>query len=489
MIVGWILLVLPGVGAAAACLPRVGGRLAHLAAWLHVGLAAAACVWGATAVDVPWMPALGARLTFAFDRLALGFLLLSSIHAAVALLGVDTPGFRGRTAARALVLTQSAALAGVWTAQDLLTFFLAWEATLPAQHALTAGYGGGPERRGAAARVTLTLLAGGLPLLVAAVVLAAAGAPLSVPTPDAPLPWEMQAVVGAWLAAGLAAKVPVPPLHAWMVRVMPEAPAFVGAWTVGFKLGAFGVFRWLLPMAPDWVAANATAIAGLGALGVVWGGMLAFAQPGLRRMIAFLSLSHAGLVVLGATSPDALAKQGALGLLLTFPLGASGLAWMAGMLTDRLGTTDRAGLGGLGVTMPRFTTLFLVFAATTLGVPLTASFPAEVALVVGAFGSQPGLVVFALLGLGLGAAALARFIVDAFTGPARGPAAAQSPDLTIREVLLLLPLAALALGGGVWPAWLRDVAVAQTHHEVGAVQVTGSSIATAIGETGPPAWR
>ncbi len=454
MILGVVLLTLPLLAAALATLPRVGAYLAHGLAWLHLALVLAAFVVGARPVDVAWMPALGARLLFAFDPLALGFLLLSSLHAAVALLGIESPGVRGRRSARSLVLVQSAALAGVWSAQDLLTFFLAWEATLPAQHALTAGYGGGPERRGAAARVTLTLLAGGLPLLLAAVSLAAAGAPMTVPSLASPLAWQTQAVVGAWLAAGLAAKVPVPPLHAWMVRVMPEAPPYVGAWTVGFKLGAFGVFRWLLPMAPDWVAANATAFAGVGALGVVWGGMLAFAQPGLRRMIAFLSLSHAGLVLLGATSPDALARQGALGLLLTFPLGASGMAWMAGMLTDRLGTTDRAGLGGLGVTMPRFTTLFLVFSATTLGVPLTAAFPAELALVVGAFGAQPGLVVFALLGLGLGAAALGQFVVDAFTGPARGPAAAQCPDLTSREVGLLLPLAALAVIGGFWPGWL-----------------------------------
>jgi NADH-quinone oxidoreductase subunit M len=454
MIPGAVLLGLPCLGALLAALPRVGARAAHGVAWLHIAAVLTAWGVGATPVDVTWMPALGARLSFGFDRLALAMTLLSAVHVAVALIGVDAPGVRARRAARALVLAQSAALTGVWAAQDLLTFFLAWEATLPAQHALTAGYGGGPERRGAAARVTLTLLAGGLPLLVAAVLLAASGAPLQVPAADAPLGWQTQAMVGGWLAAGLAAKIPVPPLHAWMVRVLPEAPAYVGAWTVGFKLGAFGLFRWLLPLAPDWVASHATAISGLGALGVVWGGMLALAQPGLRRMIAFLSLSHAGLVLFGAASPDPLARQGALGLLLTFPLGASGLAWMAGMLIDRLGTTDRAGLGGLGLSMPRFTTLFLVFSATTLGVPLTASFPAEVALLVGSLGAQPGLGVFALLGLGLGAAALGRFIVDAFTGPARGPAAAQASDLTPREVATLLPLAVLSVLGGLWTGWL-----------------------------------
>jgi NADH-quinone oxidoreductase subunit M len=487
--------LLPILGAAAALLAgdANAARWGRLAAALNliaaVGLAVGVAREGASAPLVwPWMPSLGANLVLVADGLAAPFVLLVAVQTQALLAGADSPLLPRPSGWIAGVLAMAGIVDLLFVAGDLMTFFLAWELTLVPMHALLAGWGTGPERRHAAARYTLTMLVGGVPLLLGLLVFALAG-----DTPTFSLaalasmdrPREVQILGGALLTLGRAFKAPIVPLHGWMPPVMTEGPAPVGVWAVGLKLGAWGMLRLLFPLAPALIAEWGPTLSLLGLLGVAYGAIVSLDQPGMRRLIAFSGVSHVGMVVLGIGAGTPVALQGAAVQLFAFGLGAASLSLLASALRDRLGTTDRAALGGLAVRMPRWTALAVLAAAVSVGVPGTIGFVGELLVVVGAFPVEPGLVVLALVSLAIGVAALADFLVAAVRGPVERRAVAQVADLTPAEMRMILPLLLLALASGVWPAPLLDVASPTLHAAAGRVAGAQRALDASVDEGSP----
>lgn len=417
----------------------------------------------------PWIPSLNIEFLVGVDGMSLLFLPLTVLL----FIGVIVASWNFRRALPrlyySLLLLQLAATVGVYCALDTLLFFLFWELSLLPLYFLVSLWGVGPNRRFAAAKYTLIMLASGVPLLFGFVTLAfnhaqvsgaavPAGLAFDLPTLLAtPVSGGIQLIVFLLLLTGFAAKTPVFPLHTWLPALAMEGPVGVSALLVGLKLGLYGLIRFAVPLAPDIAREVHWLLAGLGTVGILYGAVTALVQTNLRRMLAYAGLSHVGLVLLGIASFSIQGIQGALMQMLNFVLVAGGLFLLTSFLYRRTGSTDTVSLGGAIHSMPRLGTLFLLFLLAAIGVPGTAGFPAEFLLIVAALNSHTGAGLAALFGAVIGAGYALGMYRRVFLGPLTNPAVAQAHDLRPAEFGLVLCYAAVIVTIGFWPSLVLDL--------------------------------
>lgn len=414
-----------------------------------------------------WIPGLNIQYRVGVDGLSLLFL------PATALLfcGAVVAGWRGMQPAPslyfALLLLFEAATLGVFCALDSIFFFFCWELTLLPLYFLVSLWGAGAWRQSAAVRYFFVMLAGGVPLLFGILLLAfghATGGVLMFDLPTllgeaqaSPLSRGAQYLVFLLLLAGFGVKVPLVPLHTWLPSMAMGAPAAVTALLVGLKLGAYGLIRFAIPLAPVAAQELHWLLAGFGTAAILYGAVAALAQNNLRGMLAYFSLSHVGLVVLGLASFSVAALQGALLQLLTFSVAASGGFLMLAFLQRRTGSTDLAHLGGVARSMPLLSSFYLFFGLAGMGMPGTSGFPAELLILVSVLHTHTGAGLAALFGMVLGAGAFLAPFRRAFLGPVRRAEVAAAEDLLPRELLVALLPALLVLLFGFYPAPILEL--------------------------------
>jgi len=363
----------------------------------------------------------------------------------------------------ALLLALEGITIGVFLALDMALFFLFWELTLPPIFFLIGLWGIGSGRRSAAIKYTLFMLFGGVPLLFAIIILAVNHATAvggSVPQDlafslpvllETPLPDNLQALVFLLLLLGFAVKAPLVPFHTWLPTVAMEGPTQMAALLTGLKLGAFGIIRFAMPLAPSAAVQYSWALGIVGAITLVYSALIALQQTNLRRLLAYASVSHVGLVIVGITSLNMQGIQGAIFQLLNFTIIAGSLMLVAGFIQHRLGSTEAIHLGGLAKVMPRLTCFYFLFALASIGIPGTSGFPAELLLIVSTMLAHPSISIAALLGAVLSAAYMLSFTRRAFFGPITQDGVKQLQDLRPRELTLLCVSALLILGFGFFP--------------------------------------
>jgi NADH-quinone oxidoreductase subunit M len=417
----------------------------------------------------PWIPTLQVHYHLGVDGMSVPFLPLTGLLFTGVILASWT---RVRTLPRLyytlLLILQSATL-GIFCALDTILFFLFWELTLIPTFFLISLWGVGPQRRYAAVKYTLMMLAGGVPLLFGFLLLAfnhagldGAGIPggLVFDYPallDTPLPAQLQTAVFFMLLLGFAVKAPVFPLHTWLPAVAMEGPASIAAIMTGLKLGVYGLIRFALPLAPAAAREYHWLIAGLGIFGLLYGALMALNQTNLRRMLAFISLSHVGLVLLGIASFTLQGIQGALFQLLNFSITAGGIFLLTGFLQHRIGSTDIASLGGAATGMPLLASAFFVFGLADMGVPGTSGFPSEFLLILSALDTHTGAGLAALGGMIIGSACFLGIYRSAFLGPAVKAPVIQASDLRARELAAVAAMLALILAGGFYPGGILEL--------------------------------
>ena len=413
-----------------------------------------------------WIPSLNVHYLLGIDGIAALFPPLTALLFCAVILASWTSIQTLPRLYFALLLALESATMGVFCALDLVLFFLFWELTLAPIYFLISLWGIGPERRFAAVKYTLFMLTGGIPLLFAFILLSLHNSGISTSGNlifdyrillKQPLPVPQQTAIFLLLFFGFAVKTPLFPFHTWLPTVLREGPAGLSAILVGLKLGAFGILRFALPLAPDAARDYIWLMAALGLFGLLYGALAALRQANLRKMLAFSSISHVGLVIVGIAAMNLQGIQGAIFQLVNFPLIAGGLMLMAGFLHHRLGSTDLASLGGMAKPMPRFTAWFLLFGMAAIGLPGTNGFVAELLMLLGIFQASPGLAVIALLGIILGAAYFLGFFRLAFLGPATHPTVASAMDLRPRELLIVGVMGLLILIGGLFPNLMQRV--------------------------------
>jgi NADH-quinone oxidoreductase subunit M len=395
-----------------------------------------------------------------------------------------------------LLLALEGITMGVFTAMDMMLFFLFWELTLPPIFFLIGLWGVGPGRRAAAMKYTLVMLFGGVALLFATVLLSFNHVNMingSVPNDltfslpallATPLSGHLEVTVFLLLMVGFAVKAPLPPFHTWLPTVAMEGSTQMTALLTGLKLGVYGIIRFAMPLAPAAAVEYNWALGIIGAVTMIYGALVALQQSNFRRLLAYASISHIGLIVVGLSSLNMQGIQGALFQLINFSVDASALMLIAGFIHHRLGSTERIHMGGLAQVMPRLTGFYFLFMLASLGIPGTNGFPAELLLVVSALTSHPSLAISALAGTILSAGYMLALTRHAFMGPTASAAVRQLQDLRPRELGVLCVFGALVISFGLWPDTVlesqRAAAEAWLNHLLEPPTIDGSDFGQSI---------
>ena len=412
-----------------------------------------------------WMPDLNIDYIVGVDGISVLFLPLTSLL----FIGIILASWNSiRTMPRLffiLLLMLEAATLGIFISLNTILFFLFWELTLIPIYFLIIYWGIGPNRRYAAVKYTMVMMAGGVPLLFGFILVAFNHASLGsgelvfdyITLLNNPLPAELQNSIFFLLLLGFAFKAPIFPLHTWLPAIAMEGPASIAAIMTGLKLGAYGLIRFTVPLAPDAAQEFHWLLAGLGITGVLYGAVLAISQTNLRKMLAFSSVSHVGLVILGIASFSTQGIQGALFQLYNFTIVAGGVFILLGFLHHRTGSTELVSLGGVARTMPLLASFFFVFGLAGLGVPGTNGFIAENLILVSTLKTHTGAGIAALAGMVLAAAYFLTIYQRAFLGPVKNDVVSTAMDLRTRELLLTLGLCVLIIVFGIFPDIILDI--------------------------------
>ncbi len=409
-----------------------------------------------------WIGSLGVEYLLGIDGISVLFLPMTALVTVMAIVAAWNSVQHMEAFHYGLLLALSGITMGVFTALDMVLFFLFWELTLPPIFFLISLWGVGPQRRMAAIKYTLFMLFGGAALLVAIVLLAlttplpqnetAGGLVFSLPVLlEKTVPDDLQGIVFLLLMLAFTVKTPLIPFHTWMPTATMEGSPQMAAILTGLKLGAYGIIRFAMPLAPSAAVEYSWVLGVLGAITLIYGALVALYQTNLRRLLAYASVSHVGLVVVGIASLNMQGIQGALFQLLNFTLVASSLMLIAGFIQHRLGSTEAVHLGGLAKVMPKLTCFFYLFALASIGIPGTSGFPAEFLLIISGLTSHPSLGIAALAAAVLSAAYMLGFTRKALLGPIVHQSVRQCQDLRPREVLMLGIPAVLVLVLGFCP--------------------------------------
>ncbi len=477
-----VALLLPAAGAVALPFMR-NGKAARGLTLLLMGLVLLLVLRAFAAFDgtpVGWVfaawPSLGLALAFALDGFNVYLVLLTALLFPAALAASWPMAASTQRLYLASLLALQAGLLGTFLAQNLLVFFVLWEAVLLPMLLLVLVYGG-PQRRRAALGFFLYTMAGSVLFLAAVIVLGVqAHTALGRWTFDYATLAQLQLTPGtqlfvfAAIALACAVKSPLVPFHGWLPLAYREAPAPVTALMAGVmsKMGAYGFIRLALPLAPDAAAAHQPMLMALAAAGIVYAAVAALRQTDLKMMVAYASASHMGYIVLGVFSGQATGLHGALLQSLSHGVVVAGLFLVLGLVEQRSG----APVEGLARRAPRLAVVTMLFVLGSLALPLSSGFAAEFLVLLGAFtrgwadwpvnGLPLAAALVAALGVVLGATYMLRFARALLFGRTDG---APLADLNRREAAALLPLLAVVLAVGLWPApWMAraEAAVAQT---------------------------
>ena len=467
-------------------LPRVPDGAARVALVVVTGveLALALLMWAGaehrTGVNGPmdyerslrWIPSVDSGYHVGVDGLSLPLILMSAAVFFCCALYAWREQLRPRLFAALLLFLETTCL-GVFASLDLILFFVFFDLSIVGMYFLIAGWGHGQATRSALKFFLYTFL-GSLALLVGFLVLFAGSAPHTFDmvklAQDPPLQGRPLAGGLALLAIGLglAIKTPTVPFHTWLPPAHTDAPAVGSAILAGvlLKMGTYGFVRIAMPMLPEAWRSWALVAVVLGAVGILYGALVALAQTNLKRLIAYTSVAHMGYVLLalgaagmlGGTDDQArtIAVTGAVTQMVSHGFITAALFLLAGVLQDRAESYDLESYGGLSGVAPRFAALFGIAAFASLGLPGFTGFLAEFQVLAGSLGSAPVGVVVALLGL-LVTAGLFLWVISRLLLGERGAMSSRVGDLRPSELAGIVPLLGLALLLGVLPRLLLDL--------------------------------
>ncbi|SES74270.1 NADH dehydrogenase subunit M [Nitrosomonas marina] len=416
-----------------------------------------------------WIPLLNIEYLVGVDGISILFLPMTALLTLITMLAVWNSTAHLPRFHFSLLLALEGVSFGIFCALDTVLFFLFWELTLPPFFFLIGLWGIGSQRRSAAMKYLLYMIGGGVPILLAFILLASNHAyyveglipqELSFSLPvllDTPLPDNLQAIVFLLLLFGFAIKAPLVPLHTWMPTAAMEGPTHIVALLVGLKLGVYGILRFAMPLAPAAAVDFSWLLSVIGAVTLIYAALIALQQTNLRRLLAYASVSHVGLVIVGIASLTAQGFQGAIFQLLNFTFIASSLMLIAGFIHHRIGSTETIHLGGLAKVMPKLTFFYFLFMLSSIGLPGTSGFPAELLMIIGALNTHSILGFAALSGAILSAAYMLSYTRKAFLGPVVHKDIEQVIDIKSRELALLFIPALLALIFGLFPEYILNI--------------------------------
>ena len=399
------------------------------------------------------VPNLGIHYSLGLDGLSLWLVLLATFLTPWVVLGSFGGIQKNIRGYYASLLLLEASMIGTLVATDLFLFYLFWELMLIPAFFLI-GVWGGPNRVKATVKFVLYTMLGSLLMLVALIYVTHEVKSFDyLKLFEHPFPEDVQFWCFLAFALAFLIKVPLFPFHAWLPDAYTEAPAggTVMLSAVMVKLGVYGLLRFCIPLFPDAAKAFAPWIMVLAVLGVVHGALMASIQTDFKRMAAYSSFSHMGLILLGIFTFSLTGLQGGLIQMVGHGIYMGGIFLVMGMLYQRRGSHEMGEFGGIAKAAPLLAAAFLWMMLSAAGLPCFAGFVGEILILVSVYKTWALVAVIAIAGFVLSAWYLFNVYGKVFLGPIKKKENQSLPDLSLSEGLALLPLALAALWVGLNP--------------------------------------
>ncbi len=353
----------------------------------------------------------------------------------------------------AAFLLMEALMIGVFSAQDLFLFYIFFEAGLIPMY-LIIGIWGGANRIYASYKFFLYTLLGSVLMLIAMLWMVHDAGTTDIPTlmqhnfPVAAQSWLFLAFF-----ASFAVKMPMWPVHTWLPDAHVQAPTAGSVILAGvlLKMGGYGFLRFSLPMFPDASAHYAPLVFGLSMVAVVYTSLVALVQEDMKKLIAYSSVAHMAFVTAGLFAFNQQGIEGALLVMLSHGLVSGALFLCVGVIYDRLHTREIARYGGLSNNMPYYALFLMLFTMASVGLPGTSGFVGEFLALIGIYHASSLVAAVVTTGIILGAAYMLYLYRRICFGTSDNADAAAMTDLSLREWMILVPIAASVMWMGVYP--------------------------------------
>lgn len=414
--------------------------------------------------SLPWIQEWNIQYYIGVDWLSALLIILTAFTMPLALWGTWNSVKDNLKTYLVFVLLLQTGIVGAFCALDLFLFYLFWEIMLVPMYFLI-GIWGGKERAYASVKFFIYTMAGSVLMLIAILYLYfKAGQSFNLlELYYLKLTFSEQLTLFAAFALAFAIKVPLFPFHTWLPDAHVQAPTAGSVILAGvlLKMGTYGFFRFAIPLFPHAVVFLQPYLMLVAAFGVVYGALVAMIQPDMKKLVAFSSVSHMGVVMLGVFSLNPTALTGGLYQMINHAVSTGGLFLLIGMVYDRTHTRLIADYSGLAKKMPLFTVFFLIVTFSSIGVPLTNGFVGEFLTLMGSYqvdlqSSILGVVlgrktaIMAATGVVLGAVYMLWLVQRVFFGPEK-QIPGEVSDLNWRESALMIALTLVIFVMGIYP--------------------------------------
>ncbi len=410
--------------------------------------------------DASWLPGLGGRFTLMQDGMGKMLGLLTAISFPVVFAATYKNTYQKPAAFYGLMLLTQAGLLGVFLAADALLFYFFWELALIPVYFLCSIWGG-EKRIVVTFKFFIYTFIGSLLMLVGILFVYAQTADHSFALQsfyNVQLTGKQQAYVFALFFIAFAIKMPIFPLHTWQPDAYEQAPTATTMILSGVmvKMGLFAVIRWVLPMVPGAVKGHALFVIILSVIGMVYASLIAIKQDDLKRLIAYSSIAHIGLMCAAIFTQNQIGLEGVMIQMFNHGINVIGLWIVADVIEQQLGTRKFSELGGLAQKAPTLAILLVVLALANVALPLTNAFVGEFLLFNGLFQYNIWIAAVAGISIILSAVYTLNMIQKIFYGnTVEKTNNAVEIDFNVQVVLGVLVVLVLVMG--VYPQPMIDL--------------------------------
>jgi NADH-quinone oxidoreductase subunit M len=426
-----------------------------------------------------WLTDFNISYHMGIDGISMFFVLLSTFLTPICVLSAwECITVRVREYMIAFLVLETL-MVGMFCALDLVTFYMFFEGVLIPMF-LIIGIWGGADRVYSAFKFFLYTLTGSVLMLLAMLAIYFEVGTTDIPTIMAHS-FSPEFQIWLWLAffASFAVKVPMWPVHTWLPDAHVQAPTAGSVILAGvlLKMGGYGFLRFSVPMFPEATAFFTPMIFALSVVAVIYTSLVALAQEDMKKLIAYSSVAHMGIVTIGIFALNQQAVEGAIVQMLSHGVVSAALFLVVGVVYDRLHTHVIDRFDGLVHRMPVYAFVFMAFMLASVGLPGTSGFVGEFLVIVGVFKVNTWVALLAGLGIILGAAYMLYLYRRVIFGQMTKEDIKDFTDLSPREMAVFAPLLVVMLWMGIYPSSFLDMMHVSVEH-----LIRNYEMALAVGE-------